>query len=97
MTFEHRLCASDVEIGVVGLSICVIFLLVCIGLRAWLLAVSGRSLVLTLHSFLSLANRPICLRPARDIEGLSSMGIVASGLGGCIGHMLVAMSRGIRG
>ena len=92
MHLEHCLYASDVEIGVVGLRVCVILLLMYIGLRAWLLAVSGWSLVLALYSNLSLASRPICLRPARDIEGLTCMGAVVSSLGGCIGHILVAMS-----
>ncbi len=50
-------------------------------------------LVVLLHSFLSLASRPICRSPARDIGGLSCIGVVVSCLGGCIGHMVVAMSR----
>ncbi len=45
-----------------------------------------------LHSFLSLANRPICIRPALDIEDLSCVIVVASCLGDCIGHILVAIS-----
>ena len=48
--------------------------------------------VVVLHLFLSLACPPICLRSARDIGGLSCVGIDVPCLGGCIGHMLVAMS-----
>jgi hypothetical protein len=96
MALKHWLCASDFEIGVVGLRIFVILLSMCIGLRAWLLVVSGWSLVLALHLFLSLANRPICLRSARDIKGLSSLGIIVSGVGGCISH-LWSLCRDIRG
>ena len=64
----------------------------CIGLRSALLAIYGWCLVVLLHSFLSLASRPICRSPARDIGGLSCVGGVVSCFGGCIGHMVVAMS-----
>jgi hypothetical protein len=57
-----------------------------------MLAISGRCLVVLLHFFLSLASRPICRSPARDISGLSCVGGVVSCLGDCIGHMVVAMS-----
>ena len=66
--------------------------MMCIGLRTGLLAISGWSLVVVLHSFLSLANRPICLKRALDIGSLSSVGVDVSCLGGCIGYILVAMS-----
>ncbi len=75
-----------------GLSIWVILRFVSIGLRSALLAISRWCLVVLLHSFLSLAIRPICRSPALDIGGLSCVGGVASSLGGCIGHMVVAMS-----
>ncbi len=45
-----------------------------------------------LHSFLSLANRPNCLRPALDTCCLSCVMVGVAGLGDCIGHMRVAMS-----
>ena len=64
----------------------------CNRLRSALLAFSGWCLVVLLHSFLSLASRPICNCPARDIGGLSIVGGVVSCLGGCIAHMVVAMS-----
>jgi hypothetical protein len=69
-----------------------IFMLMCIGLRAWLLVVFGWSLVFVLHSFLCLANRPIFRRSARDIAGLSCVDIDVHYLVSCIDHMLVAMS-----
>ncbi len=67
-------------------------MLMYIGLRAWLLAVFGWSLVFAIHSFLILASRPICLRPACEIGALMCVGIDVRCLGGCINHMLVAMS-----
>ena len=88
---EHWCCASIVVRGVVGLSIWVILRFMCIGLSSALLAMSGWLTVL-LHSFLSLASRPICRSPARDIGGLSCVGGVVSCFGGCIGHTVVAMS-----
>jgi len=63
----------------------------CIGLRSALLAMSGWYLAVLLHSFLSLASRPICRSPARDIGGLSCVGGVVSCLGGYIAHMVVTM------
>jgi hypothetical protein len=92
MTLNHRCCAYVVERGFVGLTIWVILILMCIVFRAWLLAISGWSLVVALHAFLSLDSRPICLWPARNIGGLSCVGGVLSCLGGCINHILVAMS-----
>ena len=75
-----------------GLSIWVILRFMCIGLRSALLAFSGWRLVVLLQSFLSLASRPMCRSPARDIGGLRRIGGVVSILGGCIGHMVVALS-----
>jgi len=48
--------------------------------------------VVLLHSFQSLASRPICLRPALNIGGLSCVIVVVSCFGVCIGQMCVAMS-----
>jgi hypothetical protein len=45
-----------------------------------------------LHSFLSLTNRPICIRSALDIRGLSWVIVLVSRLGVYIGQMYVAMS-----
>ena len=92
MFLEHWCCVSIVMRGVVGLSIWVILRFMCIGLRSALLGVSGWCLVVWLHSFLSLASRPICRCPARDIGGLSCVGGVVSCLGDCIGHIVVVMS-----
>ena len=66
--------------------------LLCIGLRSALWAISGRCLAVLLYLFLSLASRPICRSPARDFGGLICVGGVVSCLGGCITHMVVAMS-----
>jgi len=74
-----------------GLRYLVSLLFMCIGSRTWLLAISGLSLVGMLHSFLSLASRPICLRPAFEFGGLSCVVVVVSCHGDCIGHILVAM------
>ena len=84
--------ASDVEIGVAGLKSVVIFSFMWIGVIAWSLSASGQSLVVMLHSFLSLASLPICLRPTLDIGGLSCVICVVSCLGVCFGQMCVAMS-----
>jgi hypothetical protein len=75
-----------------SLSIWLIVSFMCIGLRAWLLEISGWSLVVVLQSFLSLSGRPFFLSPASDIGGLSCVGVVVSCVGACIGHILVAMS-----
>jgi hypothetical protein len=88
----HCLRASDVEIGVTGLRSLVNLSLMWFGFRAWLLAASGRSLVVVLHSLLSLSNRPICLRPALSIGGLICVIDVVSCLGFCIGQLFVVMS-----
>ena len=45
-----------------------------------------------LHSFVSLTNHPIYLRPAVVIGDLICVVFVVSCLGDCIGHMSVAMS-----
>ena len=45
-----------------------------------------------LQLFLSLASRPICLSPAREIDRLRVAGVVVSCLVSCTGHILVAMS-----
>ena len=92
MSLEHWCCASIVVRGVVGLSIRVILRFICIGLRSALLAISGLGLAVLLHSFLSLASRPICQSPAREFGGLSCVGGVVSCLGDRMGHMIVAMS-----
>ena len=92
MFLEHWCCAYVVVSGVVGLSIWIILRFMCIALRSALLAISRWCLVVLLHSFLSLASRPICRSPARDIGSLRYVGGVVSCLGGCIGHMVVAMS-----
>ena len=91
MFLENWWCASIAVRGVVGLSIWVILRFMCIGLSSALLAISGWLTVL-LHSFLSLASRPIFRSSARDIGGCSCVGRVVSCLGGCIRHMVVAMS-----
>ena len=88
----RSLWASDVEIGVAGLRSLVILSFMWIGFRAWLLAASGWGLVVMLHSFLCLANRPICFRLALDFGGLSCVGVVVSLLGYYIGHVFAAMS-----
>jgi len=64
----------------------------CNELRSALLAISGWCLVVVLHSFLSLPSRPISCSPTRDIGGLSCVGVAVSYLGGCIGHMVVAIA-----
>ncbi len=93
ITLLHYLWASDVEICILGWRSLYILSFMWIGFRAWLLAASsGWSLVVMLHSFLSLANRPNCLRPALDTCCLSSVMVGVAGLGDCIGHMRVAMS-----
>jgi len=48
--------------------------------------------VVLLHSFRSLTNRPICLRPALDIGGLSCVIVEMYCLGVSMGQMWVAMS-----
>ncbi len=62
------------------------------GFRSGSFAISGWSLVLVLHSFLSFASLPICLSPAREMSDLSCTGVVVSCLVGCTGHISVAMS-----
>ena len=57
-----------------------------------MLAAFGCSFMVMLHSFLSLAYLPTCLRPALDIGGLSCVIVFVSCLGVCIGQILVAMS-----
>ena len=64
----------------------------CGGFRFGSFATSGYIFVVVLHSFRSLANFPICLRPDREIGGLSVAGVVVSCRVSCIGHILVAMS-----
>ena len=63
------------EIGFVGLSTCCIFVSIGGGLRLWLLEMSGKCLVCVLHSFLSMAIRPIYLILARDIGGRGCVGM----------------------
>ena len=53
---------------------------------------SGWDFWVVLPSFLSFASLPICLSPAREIDGLSVAGVVVSCLVLCIGHILVDMS-----
>ena len=50
------------------------------------------SLAFLLHSFRSLANLLICLRPALDIGGLGCVMAVVFGLWVCMGQIRVAMS-----
>ena len=64
----------------------------CGGFSTGSFAISGHSFVVVLHSFRSFARLPICLRPAREIGGLSVMGVVVSCRVSCICHILVAMS-----
>ena len=47
--------------------------------------------MVVLHSFLSFANLPISLSPARENCGLSGAGFVVYCLAGCIGHILLAI------
>ena len=61
--------------GVLGWSIWFILRFICSGFRWKSSAISECSFVELLHSFLSLASRPICLNPAREIGGLSSAGV----------------------
>jgi hypothetical protein len=76
-----------------GWSIWYILRLTCSGFRSESFAISGCSFAVVLHSFLSFASLPTCLSPAREICGLICTGIGVSCLvGGCIGHVLVAMS-----
>ena len=63
----------------------------CGGFRSGSFVISGYNFVVVLHSFLSFANLPICLSPAREISGLSVAGVFVSCLVSCIGHILVAM------
>ncbi len=92
MFLEHWCCASIAVRGVVGLSSWAILRFMCIGLRSALLTISMCFFFLLLYSFLSLDSRPICRSPVRDIGDLSCVGDVVSCLGGCIGHMVVALS-----
>ena len=86
----HCLWASAVYIGIAGLRnvffsrLCELGSLRCRWQRL------GRVLVVLLHSFLSLASRPICISPALDIGGLSCVIVVVSCFGLCIGQMCVA-------
>ena len=79
-------------IGIAGWSIWLIFLFMCGGFRFGSFTTSGYSFVVVLHSFRSFASLPICLRPAREIGGLSVAGVVGSCRVSCIGHILVAIS-----
>ncbi len=76
-----------------GLGIWFILRFLCSGFKSESLTISRCSFVAVLHSFLSLASLPIRLSPTRGIGGFSCMGIGMSCLVGCIGHILVAMSR----
>ncbi len=78
--------------GFSGLRIWLILRLICRGVRSGSVASSGWSLDVLLHAFLSFASRPICLRFARDMGGLSCVGAGVSCLGCCIGQIMVAMS-----
>ncbi len=78
--------------GVSGLRIWLILRLICRGVRSGSTASAGWSLDVLLHAFRSFARRPICLRFARDIGGLSWVVAGVSCLGCCIGQTLVAMS-----
>jgi hypothetical protein len=64
----------------------------CSEFRSGTLTIPGCSFVVLLHSFLIFASLPIWLSPVREIGGLSCTDIGVSCLGGCIGHILVAMS-----
>ena len=78
--------------GVSGFRIWLILRLICRGVRSGFVAISGWSLDVLLHAFLSFARRPICLRFARDMGGLSWVADGVSCLGCCIGQTVVAMS-----
>jgi hypothetical protein len=78
--------------GVVGCSTCLIFFVMCGGMRSGSFAFFGYSLCVVLHAFLSFASLPMCRSPAREIGGFSVIGIVGSCLVYCVGHILVAMS-----
>jgi len=92
IALEHYWCASVAVIGVVGWSIWFILRFMCSGFRSGSFAFPGCNFVVVLHSFLSLASRPICISPAREIGNLRVVGVVVSCLVLCIGHILVAMS-----
>ena len=77
---------------VVGWSIWFILRFICSGFRSGSFAYWGCTFFVVLHSFLSLASRPICLSPAREIGGLRAAGVVVSCLVSCIGHILVPIS-----
>ena len=94
MAVKHCRCVSFVVRSVLGWSIWFILRFICSGLRWKSSAISECSFVELLHSFLSLASRPICLNPAREIGGLGSAGVgVSYCLIACIiGHIFVAMT-----
>ena len=65
----------------------------CIGFCSWSVEASGSSLAFLLHSFRSLANLLICLRPVLDIGGgLGYVMVVVSVLGVCMSQIWVDMS-----
>ena len=78
--------------GVLGSSIWFLFRSICGGFRSESSAISGCSFVVVLHAFLSFRSRPIFLSPAREIGGLSCVGVGVSCLVFCIDHILVAVS-----
>ncbi len=94
MALNNWWCAFVVKRCVVDFRIWAIFIfmLTCIGLRSWLLAISGWYLLVVLHMFLSFVSRLISLRHALDIDGLRCVVVYVSWIGGCIGRIQVAMS-----
>jgi hypothetical protein len=92
MASEHCWCASFVVRGVLDWSTLFILMFICSGFRSESFYISGCCFLVALHAFRSFASLPICLSPAREVGGLSFMGVGVSCLVACIGHIVVAMS-----
>ncbi len=65
---------------------------ICSGFRSGSFAISGWNVLAVLHSFLSFASLPVCLKPVQEIGDLSDAGGDVASLVGCIGNISVAMS-----
>jgi hypothetical protein len=75
-----------------GWSTLSILRVVCGGFRSGSYVFSGYNVCVVLHAFLSFSSLPICLSPAREIDGFGVTCVVVSCLVSLIGHILVAMS-----